>query len=180
MRVCCCKSEAMESRIQRYMFRMADCALIVNELDVVDWFSLFSGKEMDYCVDLFYEIVWSCFEKHVPTSFSGDGRKLPWITSELSRLKNKETKAAKRSRASEKNVLLSLDILVKRRSIACIMFKYNILSGRMNSTNLLYALALNTLQYRTHWALSPLHQLIVVTEIKKNIHLNIHFDVKWF
>jgi hypothetical protein len=28
MRVCCCKFEAMESRTQRYMFRIADCAAI--------------------------------------------------------------------------------------------------------------------------------------------------------
>jgi hypothetical protein len=44
MRVCCCEFEAMESRTQRYMFRMADCAAIIDELDEVDWFSLFSGK----------------------------------------------------------------------------------------------------------------------------------------
>jgi hypothetical protein len=44
MRVCCCEFEAMESRSQRYMFRMADCAAILNELDEVDWFSLFAGK----------------------------------------------------------------------------------------------------------------------------------------
>jgi hypothetical protein len=61
------------------MFRMADCAAIVNELDEVDWFSLFSGKRMDYCVDLVYEMVWSCFKRHVPMRFSRDGRKLPWI-----------------------------------------------------------------------------------------------------
>jgi hypothetical protein len=47
MRVCCCKFEAMESRTQHYMLRMADCAAIINELDEVDWFSLFSGKKMD-------------------------------------------------------------------------------------------------------------------------------------
>jgi hypothetical protein len=45
MRVCCCEFEAMESRTQRYMFRMADCAAIVNELDEVDWFRLFSEKK---------------------------------------------------------------------------------------------------------------------------------------
>jgi hypothetical protein len=28
-----------------FMFRMADCAAIVNELDEVDWFSLFSEKK---------------------------------------------------------------------------------------------------------------------------------------
>jgi hypothetical protein len=36
MRVCCCYLEAMESETQRYMFRMADCAAILNELDEVD------------------------------------------------------------------------------------------------------------------------------------------------
>jgi hypothetical protein len=83
--------EAMASRTQRYMFRMADCAAIVNELDEVDWFSLFSGKKMDCCVDLFYEMVWSCFERHVPMRFPRGGRKLPWITGYLSCLKNNES-----------------------------------------------------------------------------------------
>jgi hypothetical protein len=50
---------------------------------------------MNCCVDLCYEMVWSCFEKHVLTRFSRAGRKLTWI-------KYKETKAAKRSRASKK------------------------------------------------------------------------------
>jgi hypothetical protein len=39
------------------MFRMADCAAIVKQLAVVDWFSLFSGRGIDCCVDLFYEMV---------------------------------------------------------------------------------------------------------------------------
>jgi hypothetical protein len=90
LRVCCYEFEAMESRTQRYMFRMADCAAIVNELDEVDWFSLFSGKTMDCCVDLFYELV--CFERHVPMRFSRGGRKLPWITGdELQREGNRKT-----------------------------------------------------------------------------------------
>jgi hypothetical protein len=42
--------------------------------------------------------------------------------------------------------LLRLDTLVKRHSIACIMFIFDILSGRMNSPNFLSALDLNTLQ----------------------------------
>jgi hypothetical protein len=37
--------------------------------------------------------------------FSRASRKLPWITSELSCLKNKKTKAAKRSKASKKRCL---------------------------------------------------------------------------
>jgi hypothetical protein len=83
---------------------MADCAAIINELDEVDWFSLFSGIKMDCFVDLFYEIVWSCFERHVPMRFSR-GRKLPSITGELSCLKNKKTKVAKRAKASQKRCL---------------------------------------------------------------------------
>jgi hypothetical protein len=43
---------------------------------------------MDCCVNLFYEMVWSCFEKHFPTRFSHGGRNY------------KETKVAKISRAS--------------------------------------------------------------------------------
>jgi hypothetical protein len=45
--------------------------------------------------------------------------------------------------------LLRLDTLVKWSSIACIMFIFDILSGTMNSPNLLSALDLNTPGYRT-------------------------------
>jgi hypothetical protein len=78
-----CEFEAMESRTQRYMFRMADCAAFINELDEVDWFSLFSGKWMDFYVDLFFEMVWSCFERQLPMKFSRGSRQLPWIIGEL-------------------------------------------------------------------------------------------------
>jgi hypothetical protein len=43
--------------------------------------------------------------------------------------------------------LLRLDTLVKRRCIACIMFLFDILSGRMNSPNLFSDL--NTPRYQT-------------------------------
>jgi hypothetical protein len=49
---------------------------------------------MDCGIDLFYEMIWSCFERHVPMRFS-------WITGELSCLQNKKMKAAKRSKATE-------------------------------------------------------------------------------
>jgi hypothetical protein len=64
------------------MLYVQDCAAIVNERVEADRFSFFSEKRMDFCVDLFYEIVWSCFKRHVPMRFSrGDGgRKLRWIT----------------------------------------------------------------------------------------------------
>jgi hypothetical protein len=54
MRDCCCKFEAMESRTQCCMFKMADCVAILNELDMVDWFILLWGLRMDCCVDRFY------------------------------------------------------------------------------------------------------------------------------
>jgi hypothetical protein len=45
--------------------------------------------------------------------------------------------------------LLRLCTLVKQRSFACIMLIFDILSGRMNSPNLLSALDLITPRYRT-------------------------------
>jgi hypothetical protein len=45
--------------------------------------------------------------------------------------------------------LLSLDTLVKRHSIACIMFIFDILSGTTNSPNMVSALDLNTPRYWT-------------------------------
>jgi hypothetical protein len=46
---------------------------------------------------------------------------------------------------------LRLETLEKRRSIACIMFIFDILGGIMNSPNLLSALELNTPRYRTRF-----------------------------
>jgi hypothetical protein len=65
MQICCCKFEAMEGCVKHYRFKLADCAAIVDELDAVDWCNLFSDRGVDQCVDLFYETVWSCFERHV-------------------------------------------------------------------------------------------------------------------
>jgi hypothetical protein len=55
----------MESRTQRLMFRIAECAAIINELNEVDWFNRFIEKRINCCFNLFYEIVRSCFERHV-------------------------------------------------------------------------------------------------------------------
>jgi hypothetical protein len=65
MQICCCKFEAMEGGVNRYRFKLVDFAAIVDELDAMDWCSLFSGRGVDQCVDLFYETIWSCFERHV-------------------------------------------------------------------------------------------------------------------
>jgi predicted DNA-binding ribbon-helix-helix protein len=48
--------------------------------------------------------------------------------------------------------LLHLDTLAKRRSIACVMFIFDVLSGRLNSSNLLSVLDLITPRYPTRGA----------------------------
>jgi hypothetical protein len=48
----------------------------------VGWCTFFSGRGVDQCVDLFYETVWSCFERNVPTRYSGCEQKLPKMTRE--------------------------------------------------------------------------------------------------
>jgi hypothetical protein len=53
-------------------------------------------------VDLFYETVWSCFERHVPTRYFGCEQKLTWMTRELTSLKNNKAKASIKSRNIEK------------------------------------------------------------------------------
>jgi hypothetical protein len=70
MQVCCCKFEAMKGGVKRYRFKLADCVTIVDEFDAVDWYSLFSDRGVDQFVDLSYEMVWSCFERHVLTRYS--------------------------------------------------------------------------------------------------------------
>jgi hypothetical protein len=97
----------MEGGVKRYRFKLADCAAIVDELDAVDWCSIFSGRGVDQCVELFYETVWTTvwFERHVPTKYSGFEEKLPWMTKELTSLKNYKAKASKKSKDSEKRCL---------------------------------------------------------------------------
>jgi hypothetical protein len=61
-----CEFEAMIMDKRRFRFRAADCEAITDELSLVDWHCLFSRKRVDLCIDLFYDIIWSCFEKFVP------------------------------------------------------------------------------------------------------------------
>jgi hypothetical protein len=93
----------MESDVKRYRIKLVDCAVIVDEHDVVDWFSLFSGRA-------FYEMVWSCFERHVPTRYSGFEQKLPRMTKELTSLKNNKARASKKSK-DRKNRCLKDDAI---------------------------------------------------------------------
>jgi hypothetical protein len=45
--------------------------------------------------------------------------------------------------------LIRLEILAKRRANACVMFIFDILSGRVNSTNLLSLISINAPWYHT-------------------------------
>jgi hypothetical protein len=87
-------------------FKLVDCAAILDELDAVDWCSLFWGKWVYQCVNVFYETVWSCFERHEPRTYSGCEQKMPWMTRELTSLKNNKAKnASKKSKDNEKRCL---------------------------------------------------------------------------
>jgi hypothetical protein len=100
----CCKFGAMEGDVKCYRFKLTDCAAIMDELDAVDWCSHFSGRGLDECVDLFYEMVWSCFERHVPARYSGCEQKLSWMTRELTSLKNNKAKASKNQNIAKNGV----------------------------------------------------------------------------
>jgi hypothetical protein len=95
----------MEGGVKRHRFKLTDCVAIMDELDAVDWCSFFSGRGVDQCVDLFYGTVWSCFERHLPTRYSGCEQKLPWMTGELTSWKNNKAKASKKSKDIEKRCL---------------------------------------------------------------------------
>jgi hypothetical protein len=58
-----CKSEETGRDERRFRFRAADCEAITDKLSLVDWHGLFSHKGVDLCVDLFYDVVWTCFGK---------------------------------------------------------------------------------------------------------------------
>jgi hypothetical protein len=77
---------------------------------LVDWHGLFSRKGVDLCVDVFYDVIWSCFEKFMPTTSTRCAQKLPWVTKELNGLKNKTTKAAKKMKESERRCMVDDDI----------------------------------------------------------------------
>jgi hypothetical protein len=43
MQICCCKVDAIKGDVKCYRFKLVDCAAIVDELDAVDWCSIFFG-----------------------------------------------------------------------------------------------------------------------------------------
>jgi hypothetical protein len=79
MQISSCKFEAMEGGIKRYMFKLANCVAIVDELGVA-----------------FYQ---------VDGSTKNCEQKLPWMTRQLTLLRNNKTKASKKLNDSEKRCL---------------------------------------------------------------------------
>jgi hypothetical protein len=54
--------------VEHYRFASADCETISQDLNSIDWKSLFSCKKVDQCVDLFYDVIWRHFDRHIPKS----------------------------------------------------------------------------------------------------------------
>jgi hypothetical protein len=105
-----CKFEATSVDERRCRFRAADCEAITDELGLVDWHGLLSRKEVDLCVDISYDVIWSCFEKFVPRTSTRCAQKFPWVTQKLNGLKNKTTKANKKMKGSERRCMVDDDI----------------------------------------------------------------------
>jgi hypothetical protein len=79
-----------------YNFKKADIRSILEFLEKTDWHSLFSGEDIDSCVDNFYAVVTTCFDLYIPTFYSSQKiPKHPWQSKSLKNLKNRMTRALK-------------------------------------------------------------------------------------
>jgi hypothetical protein len=68
--------------------------LLIVKLGSIDWHGIFSRKSVDQCIDLFYDVLWSCFGSFVPITSPHCVQKFPWVTKELNGIKNRETRSA--------------------------------------------------------------------------------------
>jgi hypothetical protein len=105
-----CKFEPVPSDDSKFNFSKANCEVIIDELDSIDWVSIFAWKRVDDCVDLFYEIVFDCFDHNVPRYRPRGGDWLPWESKCSRILKNKANKAAKNLKLSESRCMSNGDI----------------------------------------------------------------------
>jgi hypothetical protein len=69
----------------------------------------FSSK-VDQCVDLFYDVIWRCFDRHVPKSRANRTGSLPWDSKGLRVLKNKANSTAKKMKQCESRCLSNPNI----------------------------------------------------------------------
>jgi hypothetical protein len=65
---------------------------------------------VDQCVDLFYDLVWRCFDRFVLKSRSNLNVAAPWDSKSLRSLKNKTNSAAKKMKQSERHCLLNSNV----------------------------------------------------------------------
>jgi hypothetical protein len=106
-----CKFEPVPIDDSKLHFSKAHCeVIIINELDSIDLISIFAWKRVDDCVDLFYEIVFDCFDHNVPRYRLRGGDWLPWESKRSRTLKNKANKAAKKLKPSESLCMSNEDI----------------------------------------------------------------------
>jgi hypothetical protein len=57
-----CKFKEISMDEMRFRFRAADCEAITDEVGLVDWHGFFKRKGVELYVDLFYDVIRSCFE----------------------------------------------------------------------------------------------------------------------
>jgi hypothetical protein len=48
---------------KRLAFVAADCGAIIDELCTIEWRGVFTTKNVDRSVDLFYDVMWPCFKR---------------------------------------------------------------------------------------------------------------------
>jgi hypothetical protein len=61
-----CKFEPVPTDDSKFNFSKANREIVINEVNSIDWVNIFAWKRVDDCVDLFYEIVFDCFDHNVP------------------------------------------------------------------------------------------------------------------
>jgi hypothetical protein len=67
-------------RRERFKFGAADGEAIIKELGSIDWHGIFSRKNVDKCIDLFYDVISSCFGSFVPKTSPHCVQKFRWDT----------------------------------------------------------------------------------------------------
>jgi hypothetical protein len=78
-----CKFEAVEAIEKQFRFAAADF-WAVN------------------CIDLIYDVIWSCFERYLPMTSSHSARKFLWVTKEINGLQIRTMRLAKKINESER------------------------------------------------------------------------------
>jgi Reverse transcriptase (RNA-dependent DNA polymerase) len=85
-----------QEKTKCYNFKKANVPEIINYLNNIDWDNAFSGKDVNVCIEKFYETLQVCFDSYVPVFFASRKKsKHPWQSKKLKNLKNRKTRAHK-------------------------------------------------------------------------------------